>query len=104
MARTGAEASPISREVQNGNAALDRSAPVRRASSSRERGPITPSTAATAVTSVSAARAVAEVPRRIQSASWVAAAAVGDDQYASSARRVTVRSHSMPPRRLSICV
>ena len=66
-----------------GNAASDRSASVRRARSSRERGPITPSTAVAPVTSVSTARASPRF-RRIQSASCVAAAAAVTTRYASS--------------------
>ena len=103
VARTGADATQISRDVPKGNPALVRSASVSRASSARERGPMTPSTAEADVTSVSTARASPRW-RRIQSASCVDDAADVTTTNASGARRVTVRSASMPPRAFSIWV
>ena len=42
--------------------------------------------------------------RRIHSRSWLPNAVPVTIENRSSARRATVKSHSMPPRRLSICV
>ncbi len=70
-ARTVAGPIGISREAPNGNAALPRSVPLSRPSSSRDRGPITPSTAHASVTSATATRAPSGRWRRIQSRSRV---------------------------------
>ena len=103
-ARTRARPRSISRVCANFSASGDRSSGLTRASSSRERGPISDSTLNIALTSVSTTCSSAPMWRVIQSASRVACAEPVTMRKRSGASRITVRSLSKPPRSLSNAV
>ena len=74
------------------------------ASTSRARGPQSPKHAQREVTSFTLTDPSSGAWRRIHERSWLPNAVPVTIENSSSSTRVTVKSHSMPPRLLSICV
>jgi hypothetical protein len=105
-ARTGTSPTSIARQLMYGNASLRRSALVQPPSTSRARGPQSARQAHCDVTSSTRTSAEPAAGRweRIQARSWLPKAVPVTIPNRSSSSRVTVKSHSIPPRRLSICV
>ena len=103
-ARTRARPRSISRVCENFSACGDKSSGLTRASSSRERGPISDSTEYSALTSVTTTCSSALAWRVIQSRSRCGWAEPVTTRKRSAAWRITVRSLSKPPRSLSIAV
>ena len=89
----------MSRQDMYGN---DRSSVQQPASTSRASGPQSPRQAQREVTSRTSTPSPAW--RAIQARSWRPNAVPVTIQKRSSASRATVKSHSIPPRELSICV
>ena len=71
---------------------------------SRAFGPQIPKHAQAAVTSAIVTEPSSGAWRRIHSRSWLPKAVPVTIENRSSARRATVKSHSIPPRLFSICV
>ena len=90
-----------SRDAPNGKRPAERSSPVSVSSKPWLPGPINPRVAHPAVMSATTQSAPSGTWRRSQSRSRTALAAAVTTQYRRSARRVTVRSASMPPRSFS---
>ena len=90
--------------LPNGKPAFDMSFPVSAARTSRDRGPMTESTALEEVTSVRRASSPSGIEREIQSKSCVAKPVPVTMYYSVGDSLPTVRSHSMPPRLFSIWV
>jgi hypothetical protein len=105
-ARTGTSPTAMSRQLMYGNASFPRSAVVHSASSARAFGPQSAKQADCDVTSAIRTSADPAAGRweRIQPRSWLPNAVPVTIPKRSSSSRVTVKSHSIPPRRLSICV
>ena len=91
------------RTCRTGLASLEKSFGLTFCISSRDRGPIRQSTLSAAVTSVMTTNS-SPTCRRSQARSRCSVAPGTTRKKAVSDRRVTVRSLSMPPRALSICV
>ena len=91
----------IWRAVRYGNAAFETSSVVVAARMSRARGPQSPKATRDDVTSLTSTLPSVGACFRIQARSWLPNAVPVTSRNRSGAVRVTVRSHSMPPRRLS---
>ena len=94
----------ISLTLMYGNSSFSSDCGVSGASVSRARGPQIPKQADLDVTSCTCAEPSSGRWRRIHSRSWFPNAVPVTMEKRSSARRATVKSHSMPPREFSICV
>ena len=94
----------MSRTAPNGNASVERSAPVTAPTTSRLFGPITPNTAHSPVTSTTIACASPSMWRSSHARSRRVAPAPLTTRNSFSANRVTVSSASIPPRSFSQCV
>ena len=93
-----------SRAVRYGNPGFDTSAVVTVSRTSRARGPKSPMHAYAPVTSTRWAEPSRGRWRAIQPRSWVPKALPVTMRKRSVASRVTVKSHSIPPRALSMDV